>query len=420
MSGLMRGISAAVLAGTAVAATVAPATAAPAPAPVTERITFSSTGEQLDDGAGIGALSADGRYVAFTSSENGIVPGDTDGQNDVFVRDTQTGTVEQVNVASDGTQADDATAWGVRISANGRFVAFMSWARNLAPYPQPPVVAGDVFVHDRTTGRTERVSVAPDGGTVWASTPFDISADGRHVAFVGSSKRMEGTAKNEDFAYVVDRRTGAVKRINDALPPEWHVDSVTLSADGSHLAYTARHPRGGRHELWLADLATGERRLVNATPEGEPTNGGPGGVRLSGDGSLVAYISFDEETVPEAPDYTWEQYLYDSRTGETQWITHEGRGGVGAGLLSRDGRLFAYSADDEEDPNVSNVYVRNLRTGRTQLVSRTLGGGPQTEGYAAPAAFADNARVLGFSSSAPDLVTGDTNAVGDGFVRRLR
>lgn len=417
----MRGVSVAVLAGAMVA--LSATSAAPAPSPRTERITLSGTGEQIQKGAGGPALSSDGRYAAFVSDDPDVVEGDTNGVTDVFVRDLRRGTVERVNVASDGTQADGGGSYRAEISGDGRYVAFVSQAKNLVEWSEPPnPYAYDMYVHDRRTGRTERVSTAADGGSGWVSDGFDMSGDGRYVAFTASSARMEADATDQTLAYVVDRRTGTLKRVSDHVPSDWYVPSVTLSGDGSHLAYVQRHPRGGRHELWLADLRTGEQKLVNATPQGDPTNGSPAGVTLSEDGSLVSYVSFDESVVPEAPTYTWELYLYDSRTGKTRWLTHEGKGGLGAGVLSPDGRRIAYRTETTsgDETVVENVHVRDLRTGRTELVTRTVTGGPQSEGYAAPGAFARDGRLLSFYSTSSELVPGDTNGAGDGFLRRLR
>ncbi|SBT93563.1 WD40-like Beta Propeller Repeat [Streptomyces sp. DI166] len=415
----MRGVAVAVLAGALVAGSTTLAGAAPRPGP--ERITLRSTGEQIERGSGGPRLSADGRYTAFVTSDADVVPGDTNGNSDVFVRDRRTGAVERVNVASDGTQAEGGRgSHGVRISADGRYVAFMSDATNLVHWPEPPSGGvEDVYVHDRRTGRTERVSAGVGGGTALTFDTFDMSADGRFVAF--GARRMESGQNNQTLAYVVDRRTGAVERVSDRIPGDWYVPYVALSADGSRLAYVQRHPRGGRHELWHADLRTGEQKLVNQVG-GEPTDGSPGYPTLSADGRYVAYSSFAEEVVPEAPDHTWETYLYDSRTGGTRWITHEGRGGVGAGLLSPDGRLIAYSVETEagDEAVAENVHVQDLRTGRTKLVTRTLAGGPQTEGSAVPSAFARGSGLLAVYSYAPDLVPGDTNGVGDGFLFRLR
>jgi len=402
--------------------TLSTATASAAPPPRTERITLSSTGEQLEKGSGGPALSADGRYAAFVSEDPEVVPGDTNGATDVFVRDLRRGTVERVNVASDGTQADGGDSYRAEISADGRYVAFVSSAKNLDEWSEPDRYSSDLYLHDRRTGRTERVSVAPDGGSAWVSDSFDMSADARHFAFTASSQRMEGAANSQTLGYAVDRRTGTVQRVSDHIPSDWYVFSLQLSADGSHLTYVQRHPRGGRHELWLVDLRTGEQTLVNADSEGNPTNGIPLGASLSADGSLLTYSSAGEGTVPEAPPYTWELYLYDSRTGKTRWVTHHGEGELAYGLLSADGRRLAYSTTTPlgDEPVIENVHVQDLRTGRTELVTRTTAGGPLAEGYASPSAFSRDGRLIAFYSSAPDLVPGDTNDAGDGFLRRLR
>src|SRR5207248_11085316 len=106
------------------------------------------------------ALSAAGRFVAFVSAATNLVTGDTNGAADVFVRDRQTGTTERVSVASGGTQSNAASV-GSALSAAGRFVAFQSDATNLVVGDTNG--ATDVFVRDRQTGLTVRVSVASDG-----------------------------------------------------------------------------------------------------------------------------------------------------------------------------------------------------------------------------------------------------------------
>src|SRR4030095_2326397 len=124
------------------------------------RASVASDGVVGSGGNGPASLSADGRFVAFWSPSSNLVTGDTNGKSDVFVRDRQTGQTVRVNLATGGAQANDNSN-GPALSADGRFIAFYSLASNL--------VAGDtngtldVFVHDRQTGQTTRVSVASDG-----------------------------------------------------------------------------------------------------------------------------------------------------------------------------------------------------------------------------------------------------------------
>jgi Tol biopolymer transport system component len=154
------------------------------------------------------AISADGRFVAFDSNSGDLVPGDTNNWADVFVHDRQTGTTTRVSVGVSAGQENgpsDAPA----ISADGRFVAFVSQAGNLVPKPAISadgrmvafqssafnLVPGDtngsmdVFVHDRQTATTTRVSVGSGGAesNTFSSSQYTLSADGRMVAFVSSA-----------------------------------------------------------------------------------------------------------------------------------------------------------------------------------------------------------------------------------------
>src|SRR5438132_6140403 len=164
-------------------------------AQTTERVSVASDGTTEGNDASLGsALSADGRFVAFDSAATDLVAGDTNLVSDVFVHDRQTGTTERVSVASDGAQGNGSSgllsfAFSPALSADGRFVAFVSFATNLVAGDTNG--ATDVFVHDRQTGTTERVSVASDGtqGNA-ASTGAALSADGRFVAFHSTATNL--------------------------------------------------------------------------------------------------------------------------------------------------------------------------------------------------------------------------------------
>jgi Tol biopolymer transport system component len=144
-------------------------------------VSVASDGTQGNGDSVSPSISADGRYVAFMSYAYNLVPGDTNGKADVFVHDRLTGQTTRVSVASDGTQGNDGSG-GASISANGRYVAFVSGASNLVPGDTNG--KADVFVHDRLTGQTTRVSVASDGTEGNSDSIYpSISADGRYVAF---------------------------------------------------------------------------------------------------------------------------------------------------------------------------------------------------------------------------------------------
>src|SRR5213592_4033360 len=187
----------------------------------TERVSVASHGAQGNGSSGLvtfafpPALSADGRFVAFVSAATNLVASDTNGATDVFVHDRQTGTTERVSVASDGTEGNAASA-GATLSADGRFVAFHSAATNLVAGDTN--ATNDVFVHDRQTGITERVSVASDGtqGNKASSYPA-LSADGRFVAFDSDATNLvAGDTNGTTDVFVHDRQTGTTERVSVA------------------------------------------------------------------------------------------------------------------------------------------------------------------------------------------------------------
>jgi len=166
--------------------------------PVIERVSIASDGTQGNGFSYAPDISADGRYVTFTSNASNLVEGDTNGGTDIFVHDRVTGETQRVSVASDGTQGNNGIVDWITsfISADGRFVAFASKADNLVEGDTNGVQ--DVFVHDRLTGETTRVSVASDGtqtngasGSSYcycARHGISISSDGRYVSFLSILK----------------------------------------------------------------------------------------------------------------------------------------------------------------------------------------------------------------------------------------
>jgi hypothetical protein len=129
-------------------------------ADVITRVSVASDGTEENNWSWFPSISGDGRYVAFHSGATNLVPGDSNVRSDVFVHDRLTGETTRVSVASDGTEGNDFSLFS-SISGDGRYVAFQSLASNLVPGDANGW--WDVFVHDRVTGETTRVSVASDG-----------------------------------------------------------------------------------------------------------------------------------------------------------------------------------------------------------------------------------------------------------------
>jgi hypothetical protein len=221
----------------------------------TTRVSVSSVGGQGNDFSSGPALSADGRYVAFESTASNLVAGDTNGSGDVFVHDRQTGATTRVSVSSTGEQGN-GNSFRAALSADGRYVAFESTASNL--------VAGDtngtsdIFVHDRQTGATTRVSVS-SAGEQGNNNSFRsaLSANGRYVAFYSlASNLVAGDTNGRWDVFVHDRQTGVTRRVSvSSAGVQGNHDSMwpALSADGRYVAFDSVASNlvpGDTNETW--------------------------------------------------------------------------------------------------------------------------------------------------------------------------
>jgi Tol biopolymer transport system component len=209
--------------------------------PPTTRVSVSSGGIQANRTSVGQALSADGRWVAFASSASNLVPTDTNDAVDVFLHDRQNGTTTRVSVG-DGHVQGNASSLQAAISADGRFVAFESAADNLVA--DDTNAAKDVFVHDRETGLTTRVSMGGDGSPANAESRAPaISADGRWVAFTSLASNLVADDTNDVFdTFLHDRQSGTTLRVSvgpSGVQGNQSSGEPALSADGRWVAFTS-------------------------------------------------------------------------------------------------------------------------------------------------------------------------------------
>ena len=176
------------------------------------RVSVSSDGTQGNAESGLPSISADGRFIAFYSEPTNLVSHNTNKASDIFVHDLWTRDTTRVSVASGGTQSN-GPSWEPSISGDGRYIAFVSTANNLVSGDTNicssyllPGQCPDIFVHDRQTGQTIRASVASDGSqSDGDSAGVTISADGRYVAFHSfASNLVSGDTNNCPDVFVHD------------------------------------------------------------------------------------------------------------------------------------------------------------------------------------------------------------------------
>ncbi|SCE66940.1 WD40-like Beta Propeller Repeat [Micromonospora matsumotoense] len=410
------------------AAVPAPVASAAAP-PATTRISVDSTGGQaVEYYSEPFGVSADGRYVSFTSEAPNLTPDDTNDNSDVFVHDRRTGTTSQVSRSTTGTPGNSASL-GQSLSPDGRYVSFASDADNLVPGDTNGVYDG--FVHDRRTGTTTRVTLT-DGDTQADAHSYApaISADGRFVAFASqATNHVPGDTNGLTDIFLRDRQAGTIVRVsgeNADAPSEGPV----ISADGRFVAFTTEAALvpddiGGVYDVYVHDVRAGSLQRVNVSTTGDYVEGITVSPTLSADGRFVAFTS-DAALAPDDTNGVNDVYVRDLRAGTTVRASSAAGGGPATGggsygpALSADGRYVVLSSDATDlvarDTNgVPDVF---LRAGTTVRVSLSAGG-RQANNHSYQGVVTPDGRQVAFASGATNLVPGDTNGVIDVFLRRL-
>lgn len=389
------------------------------------------------------ALSGSGRFVAFQSAAPYLVPDDTNAATDVFVRDLRTGQTQRVSVATSGDEANFGSGYPA-ISADGRVIAFSSEANNLVPGDTNGLQ--DVFVHDRSTGATTRVSVGPRGrqaaGGSWrGSDNPSVSGDGRYVAF-GSSANNLVTGDTRGFnIYVRDRvnRTTTLVSVDIARDqPNGDSFFPSISDDGSRVAFTSsasnlvRQPEYAGYDVFVRNLRAKKTRLVSVTSSGRAGNGDSDLPAISRDGRHVAFVSWADNLVHQPVSGSGDVLISDLTTGVIRRVTVGRRGGPAnwgvphrtliLPVVSRTGRYVAFESrasnlvrhDTNERPD---VFRRDMVNGSTRLASTGRSGRPKTTSEYA--SMSGNGQHVGFTTRADNLVLGDDNGNPDVFIRHM-
>lgn len=303
------------------------------------------------------AISGDGGVVGFISSVP-LVEGDTNNESDVYVRDLSEGTTERVSIGLDGDDAN-AMSYFPSLSFDGRWVAFASMASNLVTGDTNDVA--DVFVYDRVTNRTERVSVSSAGeqseeGGFEVLGP-SISADGRHVSFVShASNLVPGDTNNFEDVFVHDRQTGRTRRVSvDSLGAESDGPSGfhAISGDGSVVTFMSgasnlvNDDTNGETDVFVHDFDTGTTIRVSRGLASAEANGLSEAPSISGDGRIVAFTSAASNLVPDDLNGVRDTFAVDLHTLMIDRVSVDSDG------VEADGQSFGFDNDLSFGPRLS-------------------------------------------------------------------
>jgi hypothetical protein len=272
----------------------------------TTQLSVAFDGTQANDGSTSPAISGDGRYVAFLSSASNLVSGDTNGQIDAFVHDRANGVTARVSVDSAGLQGNSESFFRPSISFDGRYVTFISSASNLVPGDTNG--QRDVFVHDRSNGVTTRVSLASDGSQAnGGATSVSISGGGRYVTFASDASNLVADDKNgRDDVYVHDRETLFTTRVSVATGgTEGNGTSrnASISGEGRYVAFESYASNlvpddtNLDADAFLHDRQTGDTRLLSVDTNGTQGNSSSQSPAISADGRHVAFASLASNLV---------------------------------------------------------------------------------------------------------------------------
>jgi Tol biopolymer transport system component len=405
---------------------------------VVARASVSGNGFVANGPSALPTFSDGAAYMAFSSAAMNIAPG-ANGWGQTYVRDMTTGALSMASVSSSGTPGD-ASTYGWCVSADGRYVAFSSDADNLSPLDHTG--SRDVFFRDLQAGTTTLVSVGWDGSQAFdGSDGVSMSSDGRYVAFHCNDPFVADDTNGVSDVFVRDMQAGTIVRASlgaSGVQGNGASGNASMSADGRYVAFLSQATNlvpgdtNGVLDVFVRDLQAGTTTLVSAGIGGVPADGASDSASISPDGRYVAFHSAATNLAYGDTNGIDDVFVRDLVTGVTtrESLASSGTQGNASSYspsISRGGRFVVFVSDATNlvpgDTNgVADVFVHDRLTGQTtrESVSSTGAQGDQASAfyhYFGPPAISADGRLVVFDSLATTLVDSDTNGVSDVFLR---
>ncbi|HET6162625.1 MAG TPA: calcium-binding protein [Planctomycetota bacterium] len=400
----------------------------------TTRSSVDSVGTEANNQSFVSGISADGRYVAFYSDATNLVAGDTNLKTDCFVKDTLTGAVTRVSVRSSGVEANGPSS-GVVVSKDGIITAFQSDAKNMVNGDLNATT--DVFMHNSSTGNTKRISVDSIGTEAnGASQSPIISADGSIIAYSSQATNLvagDTNAQSDIFVYeVATATTTRVSVDSGGVQGNGFSYSARISANGQFIFFYSDATNlvagdtNAATDAFVHDRSTGVTERVSVDSAGVQGNGISYNGTITGDGSVVAFYSLATNLVAGDTNGVADVFVHDRITGVTTRVSVDSAGNEGNALsatarISADGKFVAFYSDATNlvsgDTNaMGDVFRHDMTTGETIRLSLDSAG-VEGNGLSQLPWNSEDGRITAFNSTATNLVASDTNAVNDVFRR---
>lgn len=283
---------------------------------ITERISVPSAGEEGDGDSYEPFISSDGRYVTFTSYASNLVENDIGEFADIFVRDRLLNITQRLSVSSTGEEGNDES-YGSSISSDGRYVAFYSFASNFVEHDTNGF--SDIFLFDRISNTIKRINTHSDGDEANSDSyePI-ISADGNFIAFTSYANNLvQNDNNNESDVFVFDRNQNSIKRVSissggDADGPSYE---PSISSDGRYIAFSSWANNLVEHDttgedVFIYDQILGITERVSVSSTGEESDEDSYNPSISGDGHYVAFSSYANNLVQGYDNYYRNIFVY--------------------------------------------------------------------------------------------------------------
>lgn len=398
----------------------------------TELISISSSQASANDESSAAAFTSDGRFVVFESAATNLVPNDTNAKRDIFLRDRLHHTTVRVSVSTSGTEANDNSS-SPSISKDGKLVVFSSSADNLVTGGRR---GGQVYLRNLETNETRCISVNAAGemGNFSSGAPM-ISADGRYVVFMSSASNLVSNDNNDKMdIFLCDLQSHTIELVSISSNGE-QADNFSYSAaidgNGSHIVFASHatnlvaNDYNGASDVFLRDIQKHTTVRLSVSSDNSEADYASGSPSISEDGRYVVFDSSASNLVANDTNEKKDIFLRDIENNTTKRLSisstsEQANDSSYFPHISGDG---AYVVFDSYASNLvpalgttpySQVYIHGVESGRTACISKNLSG--EYSGGISEWSFIGSGEYVSFQSYASDIVSNDTNGKRDIFL----